>query len=211
MKSLSFYYHKLFFLCLLVFFSSCNGIATELQAQETGSFRDSRDGKVYQSIKIGELWIMSENFAYKPDNGKYWAYNNDTNYVAKYGYLYDWETAKKVTPKGWHLPSRTEFKMIRKSFGGKWDLVKYLGGTMEIVYSRMIKKDGLNVKFGGTCNQKGQFWNINLTTDFWSSTIGGYFDNGPFYYRIDSRDTTAYQGSVDSEYDGKSVRFIKDY
>ena len=51
---------------------------------------------------------MAENLAYKPEQGNFWAYGNDSNNVAKYGYLYDWETAKKVAPKGWHLPTESD-------------------------------------------------------------------------------------------------------
>ena len=38
---------------------------------------------------------MAENLAYKPDQGNFWAYGDDTSNVAICGYLYDWETAKK--------------------------------------------------------------------------------------------------------------------
>jgi uncharacterized protein (TIGR02145 family) len=38
------------------------------------------------------------NLAYKPKEGNFWAFNNDSGNVTKYGYLYDWETAKKVAP-----------------------------------------------------------------------------------------------------------------
>ena len=208
MKTKIFIYQKVILAFVVMLFFSCNNNGLIVKAQETDNYTDQRDGKTYKTVKIGEQWIMAENFAYKPEQGNYWTYGDDTSNILKYGYLYDWETAKKVAPEGWHLPSLEEWKTLRKSLGGKRDVFKYLGGTMEIVFKQMVIKEGFNAKFAGDIRDNGQFGNINLRTDFWSSTNGG--ENGPYYYRVDCRDSTAYLGSVDFPKSGKSVRFFKD-
>ena len=82
----------------------------------TSSMTDSRDGKTYNTVIInGKEW-MAENLAYKAGSGC-WAYNDDEDNVATYGYLYNWETAKTACPPGWHLPTDEEWKQLEMAVG----------------------------------------------------------------------------------------------
>lgn len=138
-----------------------------IKAQETGTFTDSRDNKVYKTVKIGNQWFMSENLAYKPNSGNYWAYNNQQNNVTKYGYLYDWETAKKVAKgiKGWHLPTNNDWNA----------LIKYLGNDKQIVCRKLISsgKSGFNALLSGYYDLNGTFNLIGDCEGFWSETEYG--------------------------------------
>jgi len=81
------------------------------------NFTDPRDGKVYKTIKIGKQTWMAENLNYDASGSK--CYNNDPANSQKYGRLYDWKTAKKVCPPGWHLPSDEEWQELVDFAGGK--------------------------------------------------------------------------------------------
>ena len=136
-----------------------------IKAQETGTFKDSRNGKIYKTIKIGTEWIMAENLSYKPSSGNCWAYKNDESNIAKYSYLYDWDTAIKVAPKGWHLPTKLEWEI----------LYKFLGNDSAKVYSSLKENgsSGFNVLLGGSLFNNGSFSsfnNLGLSTGFWSAS-----------------------------------------
>jgi len=73
------------------------------------TFTDSRDGKVYKTVKIGEQVWLAENLAFNAPSSKFYE---------KYGRLYDWKTALSVCPKGWHLPSDNEWQALVDFAGG---------------------------------------------------------------------------------------------
>jgi uncharacterized protein (TIGR02145 family) len=80
------------------------------------TFTDPRDGKVYRTVKIGSQVWMAENLNYNAPGSV--CYNNDPRNGEKYGRLYDWETAKKACPPGWHLPSDKEWNVLINFAGG---------------------------------------------------------------------------------------------
>jgi uncharacterized protein (TIGR02145 family) len=191
---------------LLLLFFSCQNSNNNVIAQETGRFTDPRDGKTYKMVKIGEQWIMTENFAYKPDQGNCWAYDNDTTNVTKYGYLYDWETAKKIAPEGWHLPSQKEWKTFRKSLGVRMDI----WSTMKKVYKQMVDggSSGFNAVFGGVyIAAYGEYRELGNVAYFWSSTLTS---DGPTNYIVDREGGEAYLTNYANSKSGMSVRYFKD-
>ena len=124
-------------------------------------FTDSRDSKIYKTIKIGNQVWMAENLAYKMDSGC-WAYDNISDNVDKYGYLYDWDTAQKACPSGWHLPTKNEFETL-------WN---YLGGESQAVYQTLLPcgRSGLDIPWGGFRTENGKFKSKGEFAEYWSST-----------------------------------------
>ncbi|MEZ5196125.1 MAG: FISUMP domain-containing protein [Bacteroidales bacterium] len=156
------------FLFLGVLLISCNnGKMINDSKPETRSFTDPRDGKIYKTVKVGDQWIMAENLAYKPDSGKFWAYNNIESNVAIYGYLYDWETAMNGAPEGWHLPSSKEWRAVQKKLGAKMNTFPYL----EKIYPKLIDggSSGLDLLFGGIRSCEGEFIDLGSKAGFWNS------------------------------------------
>ena len=80
------------------------------------TFTDNRDGKVYKKVVIGRQVWMAENLNYAAGGSK--CYKNNSSNCEKYGRLYDWETANKACPAGWHLPNDAEWKTLVDYAGG---------------------------------------------------------------------------------------------
>jgi uncharacterized protein (TIGR02145 family) len=168
-------------------------------SQQTGTFIDSRDGKTYKTVEIGNMVWMAENLAFKTDSGL-WAYDNNSDNVSHYGYLYDWSTAKYACPTGWHLPSISEIET----------LIINSGDSAEVAYRSLIPggNSGFSALFGGYRGGDGYFNNVGKGTFFWSSSPDGdKFALALSIYGIDSK-AYIYCGLRRSC--GFSVRCLKD-
>jgi len=92
-------------------------IAFAICAQaQTQTFTDSRDGKNYKTVKIGSQMWMAENLNYEAEGSV--CYKNSDSNCDTYGRLYNWETAMKACPYGWHLPSDEEWQTLVDFAGG---------------------------------------------------------------------------------------------
>jgi len=70
-------------------------------------------GRTYRTVQIGTQVWMAENLNYDvPGVTTDVCYDNNPANCAIYGRLYDWETATKVCPSGWHLPSLAEWQEL---------------------------------------------------------------------------------------------------
>ncbi len=143
---------------------SDNQKSTALAQSSSDTFTDPRDGKVYKTVKIGNQVWMAENLNYDAGKGS-WCYDNNSSNCDKYGRLYDWETAKRVAPPGWHLPSKNEFKT----------LLKNLGVDSTNIYEQIILNgsSGFNALFGGSRSHNDSYNNVGSGAGFSSATERG--------------------------------------
>jgi uncharacterized protein (TIGR02145 family) len=163
-------------------------------AQVTGTFTDTRDGKTYKTITLGTQTWMAENLAYKAGFGC-WAYDNNTENAAKYGYLYFYETAKTVCPSGWHLPTDAEWKTLVTFLGGD----KQAGGK--------LKESGFLPLAGGFRNGFGVYSGLGTHGMWWSSTWTTEFNAS---YRLLTFESGKFEKRSLGKISGFSVRCVKD-
>lgn len=112
-------------------------------APQKGSMTDSRDGKKYKTVNVGNQVWMAENLNFETIGSR--CYDEIAANCNKYGRLYTWASAmdsaakysedgagcgkgsgcevtfpvQGICPDGWHLPSKEEFEKMIAFVGGK--------------------------------------------------------------------------------------------
>jgi uncharacterized protein (TIGR02145 family) len=175
-------------------------------AQQKGSFTDTRDKKTYKTVKIGEQVWMAENLSYNAKGSKCYGEgggvmsgeeDEEGNRMTKklsnaevqancksYGRLYDWNTAMKVCPSGWHLPSKEEWQK----------LVDFAGGKAEEKYQNNLMAKGWNIAW------------FKGTDSYGFSALPGGYDSGSGFEFVGSLGRWWSASEYDSNGNGENDR-----
>jgi uncharacterized protein (TIGR02145 family) len=145
---------------------ACTKSPANPDSPDNPGFVTDVDGNVYKTVKIGRQIWMAENLRVTKFNDGtaitkltdsaawyniyvnnlktpiYCYYNNTTNpdSIAKFGALYNWYVlnTRKIAPRGWHVPSDAEWKILENYMvlnGYNWD-----GSTDTSVFPNKIAK-----------------------------------------------------------------------
>jgi uncharacterized protein (TIGR02145 family) len=150
-------------------------------------FYDERDGKKYVYVVVGNLTWMAENLNYDPGKaGTSACYDNQAIYCKLYGRLYDWSTAMKACPKGWHLPTQMEWEI---SLGNDAKKLKAKSGWDG---NDGTDDYGFSALPGGSGDSDGSFYNGGYGGYWWSASedednSGHAYGRGMYYVSDDAR------------------------
>ncbi|MEY3559976.1 MAG: hypothetical protein RL512_1320 [Bacteroidota bacterium] len=171
-------------------------------SQQYGSFKDSRDGKVYKTVKIGNQVWMTKNLdvstfrngdpipqaktdeewikAGKNGQPAWCYYNNDSKNSTNCGKLYNWfavNDPRGLAPSGWRIPTESDWKRLET----------YLGNGFKENGWQANKPIALQLKnsFGWGSDGRTKDVNGNNSSGFSCNPCGmragndGYFGGGP--------------------------------
>lgn len=193
------------------------------------SFIDSRDGKTYPTVQIGDQCWMAENLNVGDylQTGTYqsqtiqkiekYCYTNQQDSCAVYGGLYQWgemmnysttEGAQGICPVGWHIPAQIEWVTLKDNSGG-------------IVAGKHLKESGLRYwgvdegdnSSGFSARGNGRYYHdegfawIRIHGFFWSSTTQNYDFRKAFTLKHDE-DHTKWDGNY-HRYNAFGVRCVR--
>lgn len=177
---------------------------------------DSRDGKSYRTVKIGDQIWMAENLNYETENS--YCYDNTPDNCTKYGRLYSWAAALSACPSGWHLPDTTEWCTLFNTVGGSSMAPQMLKSTEGWGNNGGIDAFGFSVLPAGglfyetdpfSRDRESSFSGVGEFMTFWSSTN---YDNSqsPFYINFEPYYGAIPNNDMSDWDDGLSVRCLKD-
>jgi uncharacterized protein (TIGR02145 family) len=201
---------------------------------ETGTVTDI-EGNVYQTIKIGTQWWMSENLkTTKYNDGtsiplvedyQIWSnifnvpapaycwFNNTVLYKDTYGALYNWHAVNTgiLAPTGWHVPTDAEWTILTTYLGGEdvaGGKMKEVGTThWTIPNAGATNSCGFNALPAGWRHTNGMFEEIAIGTYFWATSPANAGDAWNRYLNYSSNNII--RADWFQSY-GYSVRCIKD-
>ena len=176
----------------------------------TDILTDTRDNKTYKTVNIGSQTWMAENLNFESAGGS-WCYADKADSCAKYGRLYEWNTATTVCPGGWRLPNRQEWG----------DLAVFAGGTGNYGTSGTAGKAlksasgwdgtdefGFSALPGGNRDYDGNFGSVGSFGFWWTATENGEGNSADSRYMYEGFDSV-YEGNSNYKSSGYSVRCLK--
>ena len=177
---------------------SSSSVEPDPSGTSFGIMKDSRDGREYKTIRIGNQVWMAENLKYAAAGSR--CYGDDEKNCEKYGRLYNWDIAldtisegcgvnfdkctlkedfyprQGVCPDGWHLPDAGEWDDLLE-YAGNNDGVDEAGFSLQSYYwdDDWEKQYGTD-KFGFNAMPAGMFdgeeyVGLDSTAVFWTSRI----------------------------------------
>ena len=210
------------------------GVAVALLAAGDGkppvsTYTDKRDGKVYKIVQIGSQTWMAQNLNYAAKGSKCYGeggkviigYSKDDNAItttlsnaevqancAKYGRLYDWETALTACPAGTHLPTVDEWTTLMNIVGGSKTAGKKLKSTAGWNINGNGTDDyGFAALPGGVGDSDGYFDFTGYLGCWWSATeFTAYYA----WYRYTVYDTETVYRNFGNKTNLQSVRCVLD-
>ena len=195
---------------------SSSSVAT-VSNVDYGTLTDSRDGKNYKTVKIGNLTWMAENLNY--DNSAVATGSIDSSFCydgipancEKYGRLYQEYAATVVCPEGWRLPTADDWRdltnAVKEEFGDNNGSLRAVGEWENTIFGDNVtatNASGFSALPAGYRAKTGEYDGQGTKAYFWGE------DNMNHYAWILSNQYDLDKESMQRGYYAYAVRCVKD-
>jgi len=141
--------------------------------QAVSTFTDTRDGKTYKSVKIGNRTWMAENLNFEvnnhlPQQYSYCYQDNDRN-CSTHGRLYNWAAAMVACPSGWRLSTNQDWTDLVQAVGGASTGAKKLKSSTEWDGTDEFNFSALGGGHRTTSSGPSPFANLHNQGNWWTS------------------------------------------
>ncbi len=203
-------------------------IATEIIYHE---ITDGRDGKVYNTIDIGNQTWFAENLNYWGEDGNLGLCDSNDLTGEINGRYYDFYDAEEACPPGWHLPSDDEWTELELALGmDPTDVDKYDNRGEGIGLASILKScdagwigwndnnEGIN-SIGFSIKPSSHIYvglgpyaigGFGHRSDFWSSTSSGFSGDEAYIRSIHYSQSGIRKDDYEKHYFQLTARCVKD-
>lgn len=143
------------------------------------SFKDSRDGKVYKTVKIGNQTWLAQNLNFKAV-GSVCNLDGKANTKCENGRFYTQDVALRACPAGWRLPSLEDLQKFQDLIyaNSKEENASHVGTLMKSKTGWKHKEGvpdgtdayGFNSYPAGVIMGTTEIVSIGEVSDYWSSS-----------------------------------------
>jgi uncharacterized protein (TIGR02145 family) len=181
-------------------------IGNEIWAIKNLNVSNFKNGDPIPEAKTNEEWKRAG-----VNKEPAWCYyDNDFENDANYGKLYNWYAVndpRGLAPKGWKVPSSSDFETLLGNFTGGPYAVVYYNAYVALINDGT---SGFSAFLGGMRKFKGSFYRINNYGYYWTSSSHAYDNYGIFHLCMSSnRRFTSINLQPNREV-GFSVRCLQD-
>ena len=194
-------------------------IGTQVWMAENLKVAHYRNGDPIPNVTANSEWLGLST-------GAYCDYDNDPANVATYGRLYNWNAvadSRNIAPAGWHVPTDAEWRQLEMYLGMSQTQADTTGwrGTDEggklkeagTTYwhspnTGATNESGFSALPGGYRDSGGNFYSMDFTAYFWSSTK---IDSSPAWHReLTYVSSQIVRSNYFNGQNGFSVRCVRD-
>ena len=182
-------------------------IGTQIWTTKNLEVSTFRNGEAIPEAKSKDEWEKASN-----NKQPAWCYyNNDSKNGKVYGKLYNWYAVndpRGLAPKGYHIPSDAEWRVLIDFLGGEGKAGEKMNSTSGWIYKgNGNNSSGVNVLPGGYRDSNGWLYDITEKSYFWSSSEDSWDD--ACWVRFLTYDGNVYRKYFSKD-NGLSVRCLRD-
>jgi uncharacterized protein (TIGR02145 family) len=147
-------------------------LGSQVWMRENLNVEKFQNGDLIFEAKSKEEWINAS----ERKQAAWCNYENDSNNGLIYGKLYNWHAVnddRKLAPKGWKIPSFSEWLTLIRHLGGEAIAGSKILYKRNLILSSGISQSGFDGMLGGRRLATGHFIGEGDFTDWWSSTEDG--------------------------------------
>ncbi len=187
----------------------CLFLIIQVSAYAQNSFKDERDGRTYSIVTIGDLNWMAEDLKFETTKSHCPNYD-ETGKECEKANFYAYDELASICPKGWRLPTLTDWKQIVAMLDQE-KAVRMMEKNTKIYRMDFLDKynvfDHNPISIQPVGRTEGNIWQDGYYSDYW--TVNEALGDPRFHMHISPYSIVghAHKHNVNEKKESKNRKF----